>query len=61
MDPSQPMAPQVVRSKQNNSLVANMVDFTAKRVYMAAGLPPGSQDSGNHETSRYVVQLGQIS
>lgn len=28
----------VVRSKQNNSLVANMVDFTAKRVYMAAGL-----------------------
>ena len=38
MDPS---PNQVVRSKQNNSLVANMVDFTAKRVYMAAGLPPG--------------------
>eukprot|EP00435_Cladocopium_sp_Y103_P032631 s1547_g8.t1 len=28
----------VVRSKQNNSLVANMVDFTSKRIYMAAGL-----------------------
>lgn len=48
---------EVVQSKRNNQVVANAMDFTAKRIYMAtAGLSQGLKKTSGHFSEMFMGQ-----